>query len=377
MKLKGHVKAVSQRNRNNRCCAVYSVTNSRGFTPSTDYFSKEIYSKDLSTYKLVEKGMIAYNPSRINVGSVALQDKAECVIVSPLYVVFCVDETLLCPEYVTYFLKSEPGLRQIDFRSIGTVRNNFTFDALEKMELRVPSVGDQLHVVSIIRRVESVIESTKQKSNQLDDLVKSRFAEMFGDVDNTPYEIKSIQECCEKIKDGTHQTPTYVDKEAGGVMFLSSKNVVGGTIDWNTIKYIPFDLHEKLHQRVAPRQGDILLAKNGTTGVCAIVDRDCVFDVYVSLAHIRPLKWMDSTYMWAAINADRTKEQFNSRLKGVGVPNLHLGEIKQTLIVVPPLALQQEFANFVSQVDKLRFETQQQIEKLETLKKSLMQEYFG
>ena len=377
MKLKGHVKAVSQRNRNNRCCAVYSVTNSRGFIPSTDYFSKEIYSKDLSTYKLVEKGMIAYNPSRINVGSVALQDKAECVIVSPLYVVFCVDETLLCPEYVTYFLKSEPGLRQIDFRSIGTVRNNFTFDALEKMELRVPSVGDQLHVVSIIRRVESVIESTKQKSNQLDDLVKSRFAEMFGDVDNTPYEIKSIQECCEKIKDGTHQTPTYVDKEAGGVMFLSSKNVVGGTIDWNTIKYIPFDLHEKLHQRVAPRQGDILLAKNGTTGVCAIVDRDCVFDVYVSLAHIRPLKWMDSTYMWAAINADRTKEQFNSRLKGVGVPNLHLGEIKQTLIVVPPLALQQEFANFVSQVDKLRFETQQQIEKLETLKKSLMQEYFG
>ena len=177
MKLKGHVKAVSQRNRNNRCCAVYSVTNSRGFTPSTDYFSKEIYSKDLSTYKLVEKGMIAYNPSRINVGSVALQDKAECVIVSPLYVVFCVDETLLCPEYVTYFLKSEPGLRQIDFRSIGTVRNNFTFNALEKMELRVPSVGDQLHVVSIIRRVESVIESTKQKSNQLDDLVKSRFTQ--------------------------------------------------------------------------------------------------------------------------------------------------------------------------------------------------------
>ena len=356
MKLKGHVKAVSQRNRNNRCCAVYSVTNSRGFTPSTDYFSKEIYSKDLSTYKLVEKGMIAYNPSRINVGSVALQDKAECVIVSPLYVVFCVDETLLCPEYVTYFLKSEPGLRQIDFRSIGTVRNNFTFDALEKMELRVPSVEDQLHVVSIIRRVESVIESTKQKSNQLDELVKSRFVEMFGDVDKTPYEIKSIQECCEKIKDGTHQTPTYVDKEAGGVMFLSSKNVVGGTIDWNTIKYIPFDLHEKLHQRVAPRQGDILLAKNGTTGVCAIVDRDCVFDIYVSLAHIRPLKWMDSTYMWAAINADRTKEQFNSRLKGVGVPNLHLGEIKQTMIVVPPLALQQEFADFVSRVDKLRFE---------------------
>ena len=233
----------------------------------------------------------------------------------------------------------------------------------------------------VLRRAKGDPVPSKRKPSTLLSIpratVKSRFVEMFGDVDKTPYEIKSIQECCDKIKDGTHQTPTYVDKEADGVMFLSSKNVVGGTIDWNAIKYIPFDLHEKLHQRVAPCQGDILLAKNGTTGVCAIVDRDCVFDIYVSLAHIRPLKWMDSTYMWAAINADRTKEQFNSRLKGVGVPNLHLGEIKQTMIVVPPLALQQEFADFVSQVDKLRFATQQQIDKLETLKEALMQEYFG
>ena len=81
--------------------------------------------------------------------------------------------------------------------------------------------------------------------------------------------------------------------------------------------------------------------------------------------------------MWAAINADKTKEQFNSRLKGIGVPNLHLGEIKQTLIVVPPLTLQQEFAAFVSQVDKSRFIAQQQIEKLQMLYDSLAQDYFG
>ena len=200
---------------------------------------------------------------------------------------------------------------------------------------------------------------------------------MFGDIDDTPYEVKRIQDCCEKIKDGTHQTPTYVEKDSGGVFFLSSKNVVSGKVDWNSVKYIPEALHEELHKRVAPRKGDILLAKNGTTGVCAIVDKDCVFDIYVSLAHIRPLKGVDSIYLWTAINADKTKEQFNSRLKGIGVPNLHLKEIKETLIVLPPFTLQQEFASFVSQVDKLRFKTQQQIEKLEMLKKSLMQDYFG
>lgn len=97
----------SERNRQRGCNAVYSVTNSQGFVPSTDYFSKEVFSKDLSTYKIVENGMIAYNPSRINVGSVAVQRAADKVIVSPLYVVFSVKSDELLPEFLTYFLHSD------------------------------------------------------------------------------------------------------------------------------------------------------------------------------------------------------------------------------------------------------------------------------
>lgn len=152
------------------------------------------------------------------------------------------------------------------------------------------------------------------------------------------WKVKSLQDVCEKITDGTHQTPTYFPD---GIVFLSSKNVTTGKIDWENIKYIDEAQHLELHKRVAPKIGDILLAKNGTTGVAAIVDRDIVFDIYVSLAWLRPKGEITSEYLLQFINSPLAKKQFNSRLKGIGVPNLHLKEIKEVKIPIPPLSEQQ------------------------------------
>lgn len=157
---------------------------------------------------------------------------------------------------------------------------------------------------------------------------------------------------CEPIKDGTHKTPTYTDDKENGYLFLSSKDVTSKYVDWDHPMYIPAQLHEELSKRISPRKGDILLAKNGTTGIAAIVDRDCVFDIYVSLALLRFHPGQNIKYMWAAINMPETKVQFDGSLKGIGVPNLHLGEIKKTKIVVPPIELQNEFAIFLEQSDK-------------------------
>lgn len=182
---------------------------------------------------------------------------------------------------------------------------------------------------------------------------KSRFIELFGSIHDNKfgYEIKALQDVCEQIKDGTHQTPIYTDDSVNGYMFLSSKDVTTGKIDWTHLKYIPDELHNELYARIAPRKGDILLAKNGTTGIAAIVDRDEIFDIYVSLALLRPIE-INSVYLWAAINSVETKQQFDSSLKGIGVPNLHLGEIKKAKIIVPPKEEQKRFAAFVEQTDK-------------------------
>lgn len=146
--------------------------------------------------------------------------------------------------------------------------------------------------------------------------------------------------CSIPITDGTHKTPTYSDKE-NGIPFLSSKDVTSGKIDWSKIKYITNDLHEELYNRIAPKKNDIPLAKNGTTGIGAIVEDDTSFDIYVTLAVIRPiLKVINPKYLLYVINSQFCKNQFNEHLTGIGVPNLHLVDINKTLIPLPPLSEQ-------------------------------------
>lgn len=146
------------------------------------------------------------------------------------------------------------------------------------------------------------------------------------------WEHKKLKDVCEKITDGTHQTPKYFDR---GYIFLSSKNVTSGKIDWNDVKYIDEVQHIEMQKRVSPKKGDILLAKNGTTGVAAIVDKDVDFDIYVSLAWLRSKGEVLPEFLLHFINSPNAKSQFNKRLKGIGVPNLHLEEIREVEIVYP------------------------------------------
>ncbi len=160
------------------------------------------------------------------------------------------------------------------------------------------------------------------------------------------WQTKKLSEVCDKITDGTHQTPTYFDD---GTLFLSSRNVTSGTIDWENVKYIDAKQHGEMQRRVSPRLNDILLAKNGTTGVAAMVDRDVPFDIYVSLALLRPLAAVRPTFLLHFINSPLAKEQFTKRLKGVGVPNLHLKEIREVVMPVPPLAEQQRIVGILNE----------------------------
>ncbi|WP_377075383.1 restriction endonuclease subunit S, partial [Ruminococcus bicirculans (ex Wegman et al. 2014)] len=172
--------------------------------------------------------------------------------------------------------------------------------------------------------------------------------------DEIPFELPEgwewtrLQAICEPITDGTHKTPTYSDE---GFIFLSSKNVTSGHIDWDNIMYIPESLHNELYARLAPQKNDILLAKNGTTGVAAIVDRDCIFDIYVSLALLRIIGYIISPeYLLSTIASSTIQNYFNSSLKGIGVPNLHLEHIRTTLIPVAPINEQYRIATKLEQL---------------------------
>ena len=276
--------------------------------------------------------------------------------------------------YLMYQLQNMRPFLEKEAR--GVAQKGIYLKQVSQLDIKLPELEHQMQIVKVLDKASKLIFLRRQQLAKMDELVKARFVEMFGELHKTKYNIKTLDELCEFIKDGTHQTPTYVDVTEG-YKFLSSKDVTSGYIDWSSIKYISEELHQELYKRIAPQRGDILLAKNGTTGIPAIVETDETFDIYVSLALLRLKPNNNVRYIWSALRMPETKAQFDNSLKGVGVPNLHLGEIKKTKIIVPPFSLQNQFATFVEHVDKQKQTVQQSLEKLELMKKALMQEYFG
>ena len=280
-------------------------------------------------------------------------------------------------EYLKYALNG--NIATIISKAHGGVGlQHITKKELDEIEIPIVPEQKQKGIVAVLQKAEKIITLRKKELQKLDDLIKARFVEMFGTIENNPFglPIVCLQDVCEQIKDGTHQTPEYTEDTVNGFKFLSSKDVTSGRIDWHHLKYIPKALHEELYARITPRRGDILLAKNGTTGIAAIVDTDDVFDIYVSLALLRPIG-VHPVYLWAAINSAETKRQFDASLKGIGVPNLHLGEIKKARVLMPLKEMQNQFAAFVSQVDKSKVVVQKALDEAQVLFDSLMQKYFG
>ena len=251
---------------------------------------------------------------------------------------------------------------------------------LEEIEIDIPSFEIQKNISKILRKLENIIKDRQSQILKFDMLVKARFVELFGTLHDNEngFDIATIEDVCSLIKDGTHQTPQYTEDREEGFKFLSSKDVMSQKIDWTDIKYIPSELHEKLYATIRPQRNDILMSKNGVNyGVAAVNDTDEVFDIYVSLALLRPKEIINPVFFRCVINNPETKRQFDSSIKGIGVPNLHLGEIKKTKIFLPPMELQMEFVAFVEQVDKSKVAVQKALDEAQLLFDSLMQEYFG
>ena len=232
---------------------------------------------------------------------------------------------------------------------------SLTKSDLLKIEIPVPPMKLQEEYRNFLAQVDKSKFLLQQILEKFELLKKSRFIELIGNIQNPKYPLVELNEICEFIKDGTHQTPIYTEDRVNGFKFLSSKDVTSQKINWTNIKYIPKELHEQLYAKLSPKRGDILLAKNGTTGVAAVVDSDEIFDIYVSLALLRPKSGVNVSYLCSALNSEDLKRQFNSSLKGIGVPNLHLREIKKARIIFPPIDIQNKISSITKQIDKSKF----------------------
>ena len=284
-------------------------------------------------------------------------------------------------ELLLLFLCSDWFREELIGAGHGAAQQNVSTKDLVEIEIPVPPLAEQQRIVGLLGKAFeglAIAKANAEKNLQNARALFERHLQSVFTQRGPGWVEKHLKEVCEKITDGTHQTPKYFDE---GIVFLSSRNVTSGTIDWDRIKYIDTKQHLEMHKRVAPRLNDILLAKNGTTGVAAIVDRDTTFDIYVSLALLRALPVMRPRFLLHFINSPAAKMQFNKRLKGIGVPNLHLEEIREVRLAFPADLEDQD--RVVDELEDLRKETQrlarlyeQKLAALESLKKSLLHQAF-
>ena len=375
VRLGNYIEEYSKKNKADEDIPVYSVTSTQGFC--RDYFGKEVASKDKTTYKIVPQGCFAYNPSRINVGSVDWQRNEERVIVSPLYNVFSVSEEL-DQEYLYYYLKSDFALQRIRAVATGSVRDNLKLEMLKEFPILLPPKNDQKTIANNLDRVKRIIELRKSEIDKMNELIKARFVEMFGDVmhNDRKWECKQFSDITTsrlgKMLDAKHQTGTCK------YPYLANFNVQWFRFELDNLNEM--DFNEKDREEFCLEDGDLLVCEGGEIGRCAVWHnqvKKCFFQK--ALHRVRcnqDIILPDYLAWWFKYNCENGGF---AAIEGAKATISHLTGVKMKMldVTVPAIELQEQFADFINQVDNSKVAVQKALEKTQLLFDSLMQQYFG
>lgn len=260
-------------------------------------------------------------------------------------------------KYLLYYFRSKTFQHYL----LSNVGARATIPGFNKSELKdatikIPSKQDQIYIATVLRKIEDVIQMRNQQLQQLDELVKARFVEMFGDPVHNPYnwDVVTIGDVVTDVRYGTSRPAT----EGGKYPYLRMNNLTyDGHLDLNGLKYI--DIPENEIDKCIVHKGDVLF--NRTNSV-ELVGKTCVFDLdddMVIAGYIIRVRLNDkilpvvlSSYM----NSTVLKEQLRCMAKGaVNQANINAQELQSIKVYLPPIDLQKQFVSFVEQIDKSKF----------------------
>lgn len=259
-------------------------------------------------------------------------------------------------EYVYWVLKS----KNTELNSKGT---GSTFKAISRKVLEETMIPDidlerQQRCVEILEKLYRVIQMQKKKYRCLDELVRSRFVELFGDPSTNPrgWMETTVGDECFYIKDGPHKSLPDIGKENGGHPFISVRNIVNGYIDFSTARYISDEDFAEAINKCNPEKGDMLYSKGGTTGIAKLIDID---EEFANWVHVAVLKFdktkLNGIFFENMLNGAYCYEQSQRLTKGIANKDLVLSAIAKIKMYIPPIKLQNQFADFVKQIDKSKF----------------------
>ena len=249
----------------------------------------------------------------------------------------------------------------------------------EKM-INIPSIEEQKDIADKLDAVDLLIDIQRRQLTKLDDLVKSRFVEMFGEpvTNSKGYPIHQLSDHILFLTSGSRGwAQYYTDK---GEWFITIKNVKDCRISVDDVQCINPPKNAEA-ERTRLREGDLLISITADLGRTGVVTKEIAEHGAYNNQHLTCIRLdrlaLDPLYVAFFMESEAGKRQFEAKNMSAVKAGLNFDSIRSLRLIVPPLTLQKEFAAFVSEVDKSKLAVKQSLEKLETLKKSLMQEYFG
>ena len=269
----------------------------------------------------------------------------------------------------------------------GATRQKLTQATMRKMEIPKRSIDEQKAIVAKLAKTQSIITHCRQQLAKLDEIIKARFVEMFGEPISNPmgWKIKKLSELSELITNGN--TPkggseNYVDS---GILFLRSQNVWRNRIDLDDVAYIDDETHKKM-KKSSVHYNDILITKTGrintensSLGRAALFqgdDNSANINGHVYLVRLKNI--VSPKFVVTILTGEAYRKYIRKVcVGGIDKRQINLDQVEDFPIIMPPLELQNQFADFVKQVDKSKVAVQKALDEAQLLFDSLMQEYFG
>ena len=291
------------------------------------------------------------------------------------------DREIWYPRYVFYSLFANykrGGTRAFENKTTG-IHNLKIDDYVSRYEVAEIGLTEQVLICDKLDKLYEIMKLREQELQLLDELIKARFVEMFGDPISNPlgWKKRVLREVCTKLNDGTHFSPESF--ETGEYKYITAKNIKMSGFDFSNITYVSEEVHRPIYERCNPEYGDVLYIKDGvTTGIAMVNTLEEEFTLLSSVALLKQdRRIMNGYFLTALLNNESMYTDIRNNMGGAAITRLTIAKLNAIKVILPPFDLQNQFADFVHQVDKLKLQVQKSLDETQTLFDSLMQQYFG
>lgn len=326
--------------------------------------------------KQVKKGNILVSTVRPNLNAVALFDKETentPVASTGFCVLECKEDT--STRFLFRYLQSKSFVRAMVSQATGASYPAVSDKIVRDAQIPVHSYGEQIQIANVLDAAAKIISKRKQQLQKLDDLVKAQFVELFGDGNHPRIALIDL------IIEGAGLSYGIVqpgDDGTGDMGILRPVDMVDGKISTASIKYIDRSIGDGF-KKTELCGDELLITVRGTTGITALTDiRFNGMNVTRGIAVVRyDRNKINPVYLNAYLNTDESQRYIQEHTRGATLQQINLSDLRVQQIMVPPLALQEQMAAFVTQADKSKAVIQKALDEVQLLFDSLMQKYFG